>query len=82
MTLKEFHEMCTSSAEMYINRNRKENIRFLLNYCESVPDPEFDDNWALYKKYWDCKVESVWALVDHKGVPIIVVEYDSSKTPA
>lgn len=79
MTVKEFHEMCTAGAEKYIDR--KSNIRFLLDYRKSEPDQDFSDNWALYRKYGGCKVESVWALVDHDGKPVIVVEYDSSKTP-
>lgn len=73
MTVQEFHEMCTASKEMYINR--ESGTRFTLDYNEQTPYVLFRENFRIYKVNMEKRVVSVWALVDHDGRPVVVVEF-------
>lgn len=73
MTVQEFHEMCTASKERYIDQ--KSGTRFTLDYNEQTPSALFQEHWRIYKENMEKRVVSVWALVDHNGRPVVVVEF-------
>lgn len=73
MSVQEFHEMCTASKERYIDR--KSGTCFTLDYNEQTPYVLFRENFRIYKENMEKRVVSVWALVDHNGQPVVVVEF-------
>lgn len=73
MTVEEFHDMCTSEIERYIDR--KSNTRFTLDYSENHNEDEWNIGWKTYKANLEKKVVSVWAMVDKSGKAVLVAEY-------
>lgn len=73
MTVKEFHEMCTTEIERYIDR--KSNTRFTVDYSEHCSDSERMIGWKTYRANMEKKVVSVWAMVDNSSKAVLVAEY-------
>ena len=73
MTVKEFHEMCTTEIEMYIDR--KSRKKFFLDYSENQNGNEFSNGWNTYQSNLEKQVVSVWAMVDYMGKAVLVAEY-------
>ena len=73
MTVEEFHDMCTSEIEQYIDR--KTNTRFTLDYSEHRIYDEWEIAWKTYQANLEKNVVCVRALVDKSGKAVLVAEY-------
>lgn len=73
MTVKEFHEMCTTEIERYIDR--KTNTRFTIDYSEHHNHDEWELGWKTFQANLEKKVVSVWDMVDKRGKAVLVAEY-------
>ena len=69
MTVKEFHAICYTGKEMYINQDNEACIK--LDYDKEWDSQEFSE-WERFKAIEDRTITGFWIRTDRDGKPWMV----------